>query len=55
MPDFSTNIMRSLMKTLNMRKPRIELWSVPLKTSIHALIADPIAFASKNNCGATSS
>ena len=39
---FSINIMRSLIKLLNMRGPRIELWGIPVKISIHLLIADPI-------------
>ena len=39
---FSINIMRSLIKILNMRGPRIEPWGIPVKISIHSLIADPI-------------
>ena len=42
MSDFSINTMRSLMKILNMRGPRIEPWGIPVKVSIHFLIADPI-------------
>ena len=39
---FSMNIMRSLIKILNMRGARIEPWGIPVKISIHSLIADPI-------------
>ena len=35
-------IMRSLIKILKMRGPKIEPWSIPVKISIHLLIADPI-------------
>ena len=34
--------MRSLIKALNMRGPRIELWGISVKISIHSFIADPI-------------
>ena len=40
--DFSVNIMRSLIKILNMRGPRTDSWGTPVKISIHSLIADPI-------------
>ena len=40
--DFSVNIMRSLIKILNMRRPRTDPWGAPVKVSIHSLIADPI-------------
>ena len=39
---FSINTMRSLIKIMNMSGPRIELWGIPVKISIHSLIADPI-------------
>ena len=39
---FSINIMRSLIKTLNIRGSRIEPWGIPVKISIHLLIPDPI-------------
>ena len=39
---FSINIMRSLIKILNMRGPKIEPSSIPVKISIHSLIPDPI-------------
>ena len=39
---FSINIMRSLIKLLNMRGPRIEPWCITVEISIHLLIADPI-------------
>ena len=58
MSDFSINIMRSLMKILNMRGPRIEPLGIPVKVSIHSLIADPIftfAFNMNNICGTISS
>ena len=42
MPVFSINVMRLLIKILNMRGPRIEPWGIPVKISIHSLIADPI-------------
>ena len=50
--------MRSLMKILNMRGPRIEPWGIPVKVPIHSLIADPIftfAFNMNNICGTISS
>ena len=34
--------MRSLIKIFDMGGPRIEPWGIPVKISIHSLIADPI-------------
>ena len=42
MSDFSINITSSLIKILNMRGPRTEPWGMPVKISIHSLMADPI-------------
>ena len=40
--DLSINTVRSLIKILNMREPRIEHWGIPVKISIYSFIADPI-------------
>ena len=39
---FSIKTMNLLIKILNTRRPRIEPWGIPVKVSIHSLIADPI-------------
>ena len=47
--------MRSFLKILNMRGPRMKPWGIPVKISIHSLIADLlVAFDLKNNCGTIS-
>ena len=45
---FSINIMRSLIKILNMRGPRIEPWGIPV------ILFLLVAFDLKNNCGTIS-
>ena len=55
---FSMNAMRLLIKILNMCGPRIEPWGIPVKISIHSLIADhifTISFDLKSKCGTISS
>ena len=37
--------MRSLIKVLIPRRPRIELWGIPVKISIHSLIPDPVFYS----------